>query len=74
MTLNRQGDGGGAVALAVERVAKTLQELREKGVEAEFGPSEYRPCFIAGIRDPFGNTIFLQGRDRGVAQERTGQS
>lgn len=69
VAVNRNGDGGSAVtiALAVQSVEAALAELQGKGVEATFGPSEYRPCYIAGILDPFGNTIFIHQRKDGTA-------
>ena len=63
----RHGGGGVALALAVADIAGTLQRLSAQGVGVRFGPTEHRPCFIAGITDPFGNELYLHARKDGSA-------
>ena len=63
----RHGGGGVAIALAVVDIAATLSQLEDQSVEVRFGPSEHRPCTIAGIRDPFGNDLYLHQRKDGTA-------
>lgn len=63
----RHGGGGVTIALAVANMADTAAKLKEKGVELRFEPNEHRPCMIAGIRDPFGNELYLHERKDGTA-------
>jgi len=54
------------VALAVEDVRKAARELGEKGVTVG-EVAEHRPCYMAEITDPFGNTLMLHQRKDGSA-------
>mgnify|MGYP001438099458 CR=1 FL=1 len=60
--------GGGAVglALAVEEMTNAIAELAQHGVPLEDGPHELHTCFVAMIRDPDGNPIFLHQRKDGT--------
>lgn len=69
VTVRGGGTSGSAVtiALAVPDVRQAVEELRAVGVSVLFGPAEYGICFVAGIVDPLGNTIFLHQRKDGTA-------
>lgn len=54
------------VALAVEDVKAVAEELRAKGVSVG-EVSEYPPCYMAEVTDPFGNTLMLHQRKDGSA-------
>lgn len=62
----REPGGEVRIALAVDDVAEAVRELRQKGVEADFGPAEFDPCFSAALRDPFGNIVILHHRKDGT--------
>lgn len=55
------------VALAVPDVEAALAELRQKGVRVAEDMSEYTPCFMATVEDPFGNLVMLHQRKDGTA-------
>jgi predicted enzyme related to lactoylglutathione lyase len=63
----RNGGGGVTIALAVANIAETVASLQEKGVELRFAPNEHRRCTIAGIKDPFGNDLYLHERKDGTS-------
>lgn len=67
--VHQQRESGSAVtmALSVPDVAAAVAEMRNAGVAVAFGPDEHGRCFIAGIMDPLGNTIFLHQRKDGKA-------
>ncbi len=58
---------GGAIALAVEDVARAVDELRAQGVDVALEPGEQETCHAAGIADPDGNLILLHRRKDGTA-------
>ncbi len=59
--------GGATVAISVDDMAATLEELKQKGVKVLWGPEESPVCFLAGIADPDGNEITLHHRKDGTA-------
>ena len=61
------GDGGGAIAIAVDDVRRTVDELRAHGVDVALEPGEQATCHAAGIADPDGNLILLHSRKDGTA-------
>ena len=56
-----------AIALAVDDVYAAVEELRAKGIEMLFGPSESESCYSALFRDPDGNLLLLHQRKDGTA-------
>ena len=60
-------EGGASVAIAVEDLDATLEELRRKGVPIVSDPEETPVCFLAAIQDPDGNRITLHQRKDGTA-------
>jgi predicted enzyme related to lactoylglutathione lyase len=54
------------LALAVEDVAAALAELRQGGTPVVQDISEYPPCYMAMVQDPFGNMIMLHQRKDGT--------
>jgi predicted enzyme related to lactoylglutathione lyase len=56
-----------AVALAVDDVHATIEELRGKGVTIGMDPVETPDCFIAAIADPEGNQLIIHQRKDGTA-------
>jgi predicted enzyme related to lactoylglutathione lyase len=58
--------GGGAVALAVESVQDSLEELKAKGIQVVSGPHDTPVCHMAMIADPDGNRIWLHQRKDGT--------
>ena len=54
------------VALAVEDVGATLEELRGKGVPIAMEKIETPVCFMAVVADPDGNQILLHQRKDGT--------
>jgi len=63
----RAPEGAVRIALAVDGLEAAVADLRRKGVEPAFGPEEFDPCFMAAIRDPFGNLVLLHERKDGTA-------
>lgn len=59
--------GGCAVALAVEDIKATMEELRQKGVHIISEPEESGVCFMAEISDPDNNLIILHQRKDSTA-------
>ena len=59
------GKGGCGLSLAVNDFDASIEELRRKGVEVEWGPNELSTCRVAMISDPGGNPIFLHRRKDG---------
>lgn len=59
--------GGGAIAIAVDDVARAVTELRGQGVDVMLEPGEQATCYAAGIADPDGNLILLHSRKDGTA-------
>ena len=59
------GRGGTGLSLAVSDFAETIEELRKKGVEVEWGPNELSACHVAMVSDPGGNPIFIHKRKDG---------
>lgn len=59
--------GGCAIALAVEDIKATIEELRQKGVRIIAEPKESGVCFMAEIADPDNNLIILHQRKDGTA-------
>ena len=58
--------GGGTVALAVDDVAATLEELKAKGVAILVGFDDSPVCHMAQIADPDGNRLWLHWRKDGT--------
>ncbi len=58
---------GGAVALAVEDVEATLNELKAAGVTVIKGPDESPVCHFASVLDPDGNSLWIHHRKDGPA-------
>ena len=56
---------GGAVALAVEDVEATLEELQAAGVPVIVGPQESPVCHFASVLDPDGNSLWIHHRQDG---------
>jgi len=59
--------GVGAVALAVDDVPESVEELRGKGVRVVLEPVETDDCWLAVIADPAGNLVYLHHRKDGTA-------
>tara|TARA_B100000315_G_C14199800_1_gene417166 strand:+ start:232 stop:594 length:363 start_codon:yes stop_codon:yes gene_type:complete len=57
---------GGLLALAVENVEESLNELKEKGVKTIMEPLDTPVCHFAIILDPDGNRIGLHWRKDGT--------
>ena len=57
----------GIVALAVDDVHSSVEELRGKGVQIGMEPIETPDCFMAAVSDPDGNKILLHQRKDGTA-------
>ena len=58
--------GGSGLAIAVEDLDESVEELKEKGVEVEWGPNELATCQVAMISDPGGNPLFIHERKDGT--------
>ena len=56
-----------AIALAVDDVAASVDELRAKGVTVLSDTREHGTCFTAMIQDPDGNLLLLHKRKDGTA-------
>ena len=71
LDLNNPGEpysgDGPAIAIAVQDVYETVEELRARGVKIVLGPGEQEMCHAAGIHDPDGNLIMLHQRKDGTA-------
>jgi lactoylglutathione lyase len=59
--------GAGAVALSVDDVTESIDELRGKGVRVVLEPVETDECWLAIIADPAGNLIYIHHRKDGSA-------
>ena len=59
--------GPAAVALAVDDVYATMDELRAKGVKILNEPVRTSVCVMGFIEDPFGNRICIHQRHDGTA-------
>ena len=59
--------GGPAVALAVDDVHATVEELRGKGVTILTEPYESSVCYMAFVADPDGNRVCIHQRKDGTA-------
>lgn len=57
--------GGGTVALSVEDMQASLEELKAKGVAILDGPHDTPVCHMAQIADPDGNRLWLHWRKDG---------
>ena len=55
------------IAVAVEDIKTTVEELRQKGVPVTMDASEFPPCFTAMVQDPSGNHVWLHQRKDGSA-------
>jgi predicted enzyme related to lactoylglutathione lyase len=55
------------IGFAVEDLHDAVAELRSNGIEPVLEPREFNPCFVAAVRDPFGNLIMLHQRKDGTA-------
>ena len=53
---------GCSVGLEVEDFDAAVQELKDAGVEFDFGPLETPVCHMAFVRDPDGNSIGVHRR------------
>jgi len=62
MTPSRDGC---SVALEVEDFDEAVSELKDAGVEFNFGPIETPVCYMAFVRDPDGNSIGIHKRKAG---------
>lgn len=60
-------NGGATAAIAVRDLKRAIEDLKSKGVPVTFGPEESPVCFMAGIKDPDGNSILLHERKDGTA-------
>ena len=67
LTALPQLPAGGMVALSVEDVRATLDELRAKDVPVLMDTLETGVCYMAIIADPSGNQILLHQRKYGTA-------
>jgi predicted enzyme related to lactoylglutathione lyase len=56
---------GCSVALEVDDFDQAVRELREAGVEFNFGPLETPVCHMAFVRDPDGNSVGIHKRKAG---------
>ena len=54
--------GGGTVALAVDDVRSTVEELEKEGVPVNWSPDESPVCYFAVVEDPDGNRIIIHKR------------
>lgn len=55
------------VAIAVADVASAVEELRGKGVPVAVEATEFPNCYMAVVRDPTGNWVWLHQRKDGTA-------
>lgn len=62
-----QNKGGGVIALAVDDVEATLEELRAKGVTVLQQTQDTGVCHMALIADPDGNRVWLHRRHDGTS-------
>lgn len=60
------GDGGVGVAMAVDDVEATAEELQEEGMTVLLEPIELPTCDMAMVGDPDGNPIMLHRRSDGT--------
>lgn len=58
--------GNATVGLAVEDVAATVKELKEKGIEVNEDVQDFPGCQMVSIKDPSGNSIMLHHRKDGT--------
>lgn len=58
--------GGAAVALAVDDVAASVEELRSRGAPILREPFESGVCYMALVADPDGNPLWLHKRKDGT--------
>lgn len=56
---------GCSVSLEVEDFDQSISELKEAGVEFNFGPIETPVCHMAFVRDPDGNSVGIHKRKLG---------
>ncbi len=56
---------GCSVSLEVEEFDQAISELKEAGVEFNFGPIETPVCHMAFVRDPDGNSVGIHKRKPG---------
>ena len=54
--------GGGTVALAVEDVKATIEELEQAGIHINSPVGESAVCFWAIVSDPDGNSVIIHQR------------
>lgn len=54
--------GGGTVALAVDDVGGTIEELKKEGVPVNWSPEESLVCYFSVVEDPDGNRIIIHKR------------
>jgi predicted enzyme related to lactoylglutathione lyase len=52
--------------LAVDNVREALEELRTKSVEIVMEPEETGSCWMAWVKDPWGNLLCIHRRDDGT--------
>lgn len=64
--MNPSNDGC-SVSLEVEDFDQAVNELKEAGVEFNFGPIETSVCNMAFVRDPDGNSVGIHKRKPGHA-------
>lgn len=60
------GDGGVAIALAVDDVEAALDELRDEGHDVKMDYVDTGVCDMAMVADPDGNPIMLHRRHDGT--------
>lgn len=60
------GKTGAGMAIAVDDVQKSLNELKKKGVTVEGKAWETPVCHGSTIKDPDGNPIYLHKRNDGT--------
>lgn len=53
---------GCSVALEVEDFDQAVNELKDAGIEFDFGPYETPVCHMAFVRDPDGNSVGIHRR------------
>lgn len=64
---NKKGEKGNvSIALAVDDLAKAMEELKNKGVPVSMDLQDFPACGMAAIFDPDGNEVVLHQRKDGT--------
>jgi predicted enzyme related to lactoylglutathione lyase len=61
-----QEAGRPGIALAVDDVHETVEELRSKGVTIVMEPTDSGSCWMAWVKDPWGNLLCIHRRKDGM--------